>query len=295
MGQVVRKFIIEKGDDPTLIAWHGHTLFHDPQKATCQIGDPAGIVAATGHNVVAQFRTIDIALGGQGAPLAPIADHLLLESADFYLNLGGISNMSFRDDSGNLLSFDISPCNQLLNHLAEQKGLRYDPGGSLAAEGQENVTLLKQLDELDYYHKQPPKSLDNNWIQSTVIPILDQIPDQVENKLHTCCVHIAKKIAIEVGRSDTQARLRTMIVTGGGAHNQFLMKQVAIHCGLQSVDVKLPDPLIIDFKEAAMIALMGFLFVERKRNVLSKVTGSRRDHIGGCLYRGWHKPIPMYG
>ena len=285
VGRYVEAFIRKNAIYPELIAWHGHTIFHDPDKyATMQLGDPAAIAARTGRDVVANFRNIDVALKGQGAPLAPLADQWLLEPADFYLNLGGISNISFKT-SKELISYDVSPCNQLLNELAHELDLAYDDAGSIASGGQINVELLRRLDALPYYQAPYPKSIDNNWIRKDVIPILQSIDDSTQNKLHTCTRHIADQIGHEINRH--AGGPSTTLATGGGAFNTYLVALIQERIEASGSLVKIPDDRTIEFKEAALMALMGFMFSKNLVNVYSSVTGSDRDHTGGCLYRGW--------
>ncbi len=281
---MIKQFIDRHQINPALIAWHGHTIFHDPlHMSTYQLGEPAAVVAQTGRSVAAHFRNIDVALGGQGAPLAPLADEMLMPKADAYLNLGGISNITFRN-SGVVISYDIGPCNQILNALAREMGLPFDNHGSLAASGQLNPELLRALDRLPYYQTPPPKSIDNNWIVKVVRPIIDEVSDTIENKLHTCTVHIAEKISEVI---NSTGEISTTMVTGGGVHNDFLLNLMRQGISKNGGELVVPDQKIIDFKEAALMALMGYLYVTGKNNVMKSVTGASRDHIGGCLYQGW--------
>lgn len=239
---------------------------------------------------------MDLALGGQGAPLAPLADKLLLEEADFYLNLGGISNISFLDDNSRLRSFDVCPCNQILNRLANELDKEYDPEGSLAEKGRLDSNLLTQLNSLVYYAQPAPKSIDNNWVMKEVWPIVDSSTGSVFDKLATFSQHIAFQIArtiIENHKSQPQPA--KILVTGGGAFNTFLIKQ--LHQNLERINrnIILPSPELIQFKEAALMGLMAYLFVKGYENIYSDVTGSSEDHIGGCLFQAPGNPKIIYG
>ncbi|MEO5570896.1 MAG: anhydro-N-acetylmuramic acid kinase, partial [Bacteroidia bacterium] len=162
-GRLVKRFISEYKLKPNLISSHGHTIFHQPENGfTCQAGDGSQIAAVTGIETVCDFRTIDVALGGQGAPLVPVGDQLLFGEYDFCLNLGGIANISFREKKKRI-AFDICPVNMALNTLAAEAKINFDKDGKLAAKGSVNPLLLDKLNALDYYKKTPPKSIGKEW------------------------------------------------------------------------------------------------------------------------------------
>lgn len=149
MGTQVHEFIQKHSIvHLNFVASHGHTVLHQPDKAlTVQIGNPAALCAKSKQTVIADFRSLDVALGGQGAPLVPIGDKLLFKDYDFCLNLGGIANISYESNERGRLAFDNCPMNIALNHLASQtnQGLAYDKGGELAAKGKLDEELLKEL------------------------------------------------------------------------------------------------------------------------------------------------------
>ena len=217
-------FCKQYGVEPQLVAWHGHTIFHDPDKgATLQIGHGAELAARINKPVVCQFRQLDMALGGQGAPLAPLADELLLPKADFYINLGGISNISFLED-GVRRSMDVCACNQILDKLARIVGLSYDAEGTLAAKGKLNQSLLEQLNQWPYLRRPDPKSLDNTQVMTDLWPIISASAASLEDKLNTFCLHIAFQLsfAIKANRPANNHKINVAI-TGGGAFNDYLM------------------------------------------------------------------------
>ena len=185
LGQQIQHFLDKNQLEVDLISVHGHTIFHQPEKRlTLQIGDGAAIASYVKYPVVTQFRNIDVALGGQGAPLVPIGDKLLFNSADFCLNLGGIANISFtKNEMTN--AFDICVCNMALNYLASSKGLTYDANGSLAALGQVDSQLLAQFNNLDFFKKQPPKSLGFEWFENEFLPLLSASKCAIEDRLHS--------------------------------------------------------------------------------------------------------------
>ena len=155
-----------------LIASHGHTTFHIPQKKmTAQLGDGAAIAAATGLPVVSDLRAMDVAFGGQGAPIVPIGEKLLLKEYDMYLNLGGIANISFNEPD-NYTAYDVCPANRVLDMIAAKEGKAYDAGGQMAALGNVNEALLKKLNGLSYYTQPLPKSLANSFGVEEVYPLI---------------------------------------------------------------------------------------------------------------------------
>lgn len=170
LGERVNEFMQEFGVHPDIIASHGHTIFHEPQKRIMyQIGDGAAIAAETHIPTVSDFRRLDIMLGGQGAPLVPIGDRLLFADYDFCLNIGGFSNISFEQD-GRRIAFDISPVNYVINHYCRQIGLEFDRDGEIARQGNICQELLDELNGMDFYHQSGPKSLGREWVETLVYP-----------------------------------------------------------------------------------------------------------------------------
>lgn len=156
-----------------LVASHGHTALHQPQNGfTYQIGNLKQLSQLVKSTVVCDFRTQDVALGGQGAPLVPIGDQLLFSEYDYCLNLGGFSNISF-DFKGERIAFDICAVNTVLNFYANQLGLEYDNDGELAKHGNLNEALLKELNQLEYYTQPFPKSLGVEYVNQVVLPLIE--------------------------------------------------------------------------------------------------------------------------
>ena len=168
--EFISKNNIQKLD---FIASHGHTVFHQPEKGiTLQVGDGEEILKATNCTVVADFRTQDVQLGGQGAPLVPIGDRLLFSGYQACVNLGGFANISYeRNDLR--IAFDICPVNIVMNYYSNKMGLEYDDKGALASKGTIHQGLLKELNSLTFYSKKPPKSLGLEWVQQYVFPLVD--------------------------------------------------------------------------------------------------------------------------
>ena len=220
LGKLIAGFIQKNNLLPDFIASHGHTIFHQPgKKITCQIGDGAAIAAECGIQVICDFRSLDVALGGQGAPLVPIGDKFLFPEYDFCLNLGGFANVSF-DKNGNRLAFDICPVNIILNRIALGAGKQYDHNGEIASAGIICQGLLDELNSLKYYSEKFPKSLGKEWVMKHFNPIIDKWHISSEDKLCTICEHIALQIASAINPSDNSK----ILITGGGAYNLFLIR-----------------------------------------------------------------------
>ncbi len=278
-GQLVNEFLRENEASAAFIASHGHTVFHRPDEGlTLQIGSGAEIAAQTGLPVICDFRTTDVALGGQGAPLVPIGDEWLFPQYDFCLNLGGFSNISFRKN-GSRVASDCGVANMALNYLARQANLEYDPEGTMAAAGSCDESLLESLDRLPFYTRPFPKSLGKEWFEQEFRPLLDASSAPLNNKLHTVCVHSARQIAA-LTRSISGS---TMLVTGGGAFNRFLLTQLEQATQLTLV---IPDKQLIAFKEALVFAFLGYLRLSGRINTLHSVTGARFSSTGGAVYAG---------
>lgn len=285
IGQRVQEFINSKDMVPELIVSHGHTIFHQPDSGlTLQIGDGYQIMLQTGIKTVCDLRSLDIALGGQGAPLVPLGDKLLFPDYDLCLNLGGFSNISF-DIKGDRIAYDICPVNTVLNELASRMGLTFDHGGEIARRGNVNVKLLQTLNSLSYYSKPPPKSLGVEWAYEYIFPLLHH--DTLENLLNTFNHHIAGQIAhsIEVNYALSKTIMTKMLVTGGGAKNDYLLDLLRKKTK-NKLKIIVPDNPLIDFKEAIIFAFLGLLRVKGKINTLKTVTGAKMDSSGGLIYNG---------
>ena len=277
LGKLIRSFMLEHQLEANLVASHGHTIFHQPDKGfTLQIGHGAAIAAESRLPVVCDFRSLDVALGGQGAPLVPIGDRLLFGSFDFCLNLGGFCNISY-ENQGQRIAFDISPCNIVLNHFAEKKGHSFDKDGWMASLGKADMKLLNELNSLAFYRLAPPKSLGKEWVLREFLPIVEKYELPVEDVLATTTSHIADQIAAVINHPGN----RTVLASGGGALNGFLMAKIK---GNTTCEIVLPDHETIHFKEALIFAFLGYLRFSAEINVLRSVTGSAKDHSGGCVY-----------
>jgi anhydro-N-acetylmuramic acid kinase len=281
MGEAINQFIVKNKilkEDVHIIASHGHTVYHQPEKGfTVQIGCGSTMALKTGISVVNDFRTKDVILGGQGAPLVPIGDFKLFKNqADAFLNIGGITNISFKKD-GKIAAFDCSPGNLPLNKLAQNKGLNYDKNGELARSGEINFFLLDILNELPYYQLTGPKSLGTEWLERYFYPLV-KFDRDIENNLRTVIEHEA----FQIGQVLNTAEIKSVMITGGGAFNKFLVERIQHY---YKGKVALPEKEVIEFKEAIIFAFLGALYLEKLPNCLSEVTGASRDVCGGVFHR----------
>ena len=284
IGKQCRQFIERHALRPELIGCHGHTVFHEPANGfSVQLGDGARIAALTGLPVVTELRSADIAAGGQGAPLAPVADHHLFPDYAAFLNLGGIANFSLRTPDGRLLAGDVTGCCQVLDRLAALAGQPYDSGGQLARSGQPLPRLAEQLDALPYHHQPYPKSLSNQWVIEQLWPLLAQHSGTVKDRLHTFTTWLAGKITRDMRQTGGGAAGEMkLLVSGGGARNTFLVDRFRTH--LTRVSVEVAEGYVGDFKEAALIALCALFREQGLPNSLASATGARHDTVNGALH-----------
>lgn len=259
-----------------LIASHGHTILHEPHKGiTLQIGNHPELSNLTSLPVICDFRTQDVQLGGQGAPLVPMGDKMLFNQYRSCLNLGGFSNISY-NEKGERIAYDISPCNILLNKLIHTIGEEYDRDGKLAKSGSLLPELHKQLSSISFYRKSPPKSLSREWLEKEILPIINKFgTNNLEDILHTVVIHISEEIAKNI---PDEGRC---LITGGGAYHQFLIQQIQERTNAKII---IPDDKLIQFKEALVFGFLGALKWRNKINVLSSVTGARHDHCSGTIF-----------
>ena len=270
-----------------LIASHGHTVFHQPEKGmTKQIGDGQTILHKTGILTINDFRTMDVLNGGQGAPLVPIGDKYLFPEYDVCLNIGGFANISYTAHDSSRIAFDTGPANLLLNYLSRKIGHQFDPNGDNARKGELIDKLYRSFNSLPYYDLNPPKSLGLEWVNKNIINDLNNSTYQVTDLLHTCANHISYQInkAIKTAflKNHKPVRETKVLVTGGGAHNQFLMECLR----KDGINIKyiIPSNEIVDYKEALIFAYLGLLRYLGQENILRSATGAKIDSLGGTLH-----------
>ena len=288
IGQRVNEFINDKSLQylVSLVASHGHTSFHIPaKKITAQLGDGAAIAAETKLPVVTDLRSVDIALGGQGAPIVPIGEKLLMTGYDYFLNIGGIANLSVNSEP--YIAFDICPANRVLNMLANEAGMDFDKDGEMASKGSGDKKLLEELNALAYYKKPYPKSLANDFGTDTIYPLIKKAGLSINDALRTYSEHISIQIKNAV-TSVHDCRLPTadcrLLITGGGAFNKFLIQHLGEELKKLQIEVVVPDMNLVSYKEAMIMAFIGVLRWRQESNVLASVTGASADSVGGALW-----------
>lgn len=278
INQFIEEFQIDK-TQIAAIASHGQTIFHQPERGfTTQIGCGTKIAVETQIQVINNFRSKDVYLGGQGAPLVPIGDFLLFnKQADAFLNIGGFCNVSYKNKE-NVVAFDICPGNLPLNKLAVSKGMKYDRNGELAKSGEINFYLLGLLNDLPYYKQEAPKSLGVEWLEMEFYPLI-KFDKDIENNLRTIVEHIAMKIT----DATNELEIDRLLITGGGVLNEYLIERIKQY---STKTIIIPEENIIHFKEAIIFGFLGALYLANETNVLKSVTGASTNSTSGTL----HKP-----
>ena len=274
-GNFIKQFISDNQiKNIDYIASHGHTVFHQPEKNfTLQIGSGINIATLTQITTINDFRSKDISLGGQGAPLVPIGDKLLFSEYDYCLNLGGFSNVSF-EENNRRVAFDIAPVNLALNYYAEKLGFEYDRNGESGESGEIISPLLIKLNQIPYYSKDFPKSLGKEWLDKEFLPLILEYKN-TKDILRTLYEHISIQIASVLKKENSKT-----LVTGGGAFNSFLMERIRAH---SVSEIIIPDKKTIDFKEALIFAFLAYLRVQNIPNVLKSVTGATHNSCSGNI------------
>ncbi|MBE7652759.1 anhydro-N-acetylmuramic acid kinase [Tenacibaculum finnmarkense] len=283
-----------KIDAIDFIASHGHTILHQPAKGiTLQIGHGKIISEKTNQKVICDFRTQDVALGGQGAPLVPIGDELLFSEYDFCVNLGGFANVSYHlknqnnvkdslndnlgenNQENTRIAFDICPVNIVLNHYVQKLGFEYDDKGQIAKSAIINQELLRKLNALDFYKKSAPKSLGLEWVRLIIFPLIDTLEKDIPAILRTFIEHAAIQIGKIIHKNDV------VLITGGGVFNDFLMNRIEFYAEQK---IEIPSKALINYKEALIFAFLGLLRIENQVNCLKSVTGAKKDHSSGVIF-----------
>lgn len=256
---------------------HGHTALHQPEKkVTYQIGNLPILAKLLNETVVCDFRVQDVELGGQGAPLVPIGDKLLFSEYDFCLNLGGFANISTEINSERI-AYDICPVNIVLNYYVNKLGVDYDDEGQIASTGEVNNTLLNQLNELDFYKENYPKSLGLEWVTKNIFPLIDAFEMKIEDILRTVVEHVAIQLALEINKKNNAS----VLITGGGVYNRFLIKRLQKQTNNKII---IPNNDLVEFKEALIFGFLGVLKLRGEINTLKSVTGASKNHSSGKIF-----------
>ncbi len=278
-GQFIAKevsiFLEKNKQCANAIASHGHTIFHQPNLGfSTQIGCGATIAAQTGITTICDFRSLDVALNGQGAPLVPIGDRDLFHQYQSCLNIGGIANISFTKND-TTMAFDICIANMALNFLTETIGKAFDDKGNMAASGNCNAALLDTLLKINTNYQ----SLGREWFEQYLLPVLNNSSISLVDKLATCVEYLAKQIANTLHKY----QLKSVLISGGGAYNNYLLNRLNHY---YDGNIHIPSNDIIQFKEAIIFAYLGYLRLNEKTNTLCSVTNANKNSIGGAIYIG---------
>ena len=299
LGEKVNEFIekFQLQHKVNLVASHGHTTFHLPErKMTHQLGDGATIAAQTQLPVVSDLRALDVAFGGQGAPIVPLGERLLFPEYHYFLNIGGIANISLNGKRTNIkdsysggdeiIAFDICAANRVLNMLAAEKNKNYDQDGKMASSGKINEELLSKLNGLEYYSYPHPKSLANSFGTHIIYPLIKNFNLDTKDSLCTYVEHIAIQIKKSLESQFSNTEVQQLMITGGGAFNTFLVNRISKLLQEINFEIHLPEDDVIVYKEALIMAFLGILRWREQYTVLSSVTGASRNSIGGALWLG---------
>ena len=294
----------------TVIGSHGQTIFHQgsarnqARASTLQIGEPAVIAYLAGAPVVADFRTADIAAGGEGAPLAPMVDYLLLRDdrqGTVALNVGGIANLTVIAAGArpvDVFGFDTGPGNMVIDALVRHytRGRRlYDAGGRSAAQGLVTEAILRNALTFPFFRRRPPKSagreqFGSEYVERYFLQRRAPRPVLFKDLLRTATELSARSIAEALGRfvfPDLPAgsKLHRLVVSGGGAYNRLLLER--LQALLPRLWVQRSDGLGLpaDAKEAIAFAILADRTFHDLPGNLPKVTGARRAVVLGKLVR----------
>ncbi len=274
-----------------VIGFHGQTTAHEPHgRGTRQIGDGRRLAQSVGRAVVWDFRTADVAEGGQGAPLAPFYHHALARYLGWQdpvaiLNLGGVGNLSWLDpaipapaDPGACLAFDTGPANAPLNDLLRiRTGADLDEDGALAAGGTADAAVLARLREHAYFRQPPPKSLDRNdfsWLTDAV----SELSDADAAATLTAAVAVAVDLALE----RCPVRPGRLLVAGGGRRNPTMMRMIAERAAIDAVPID-DAGLDGDMIEAQAFAFLAVRVLRGWPTSAPSTTGAVSPVCGGCV------------
>ncbi len=267
--------------DVDLIGFHGQTISHAPDKGhTCQIGDGKLLAEMTGIPVVNDFRTDDVKAGGQGAPFAPIYHQALasgLEKPVAFLNIGGVSNVTYVGKDGELVAFDTGPGNALIDDwMLKKKGEKFDADGKTAAQGKVDPAVVQKLLSHPFFTQKPPKSLDRN---DFVSDIWDKL--STEEGAATLTAFTVQGIAKSI--EHLPEKPKSWIVSGGGRLNKTLMSEFekAVKVPVKSID---DIGFNGDAVEAEAFAYMAVRSLKGLPISFPKTTGVPKPMTGGKLH-----------
>ena len=278
--------------DIAAIASHGQTIWHEPGHSTWQWGEAAVIAERTGIDVISDFRVRDVAAGGQGAPLVPIADSMLFSSESDWRglqNLGGIGNITVVPPRGQIegvRAFDTGPGVAVIDGVARalRPEMPYDVDGKLARAGQPNLQVVKELLAHPYFSMDPPKSTGRELFNSDYVQKLISTSRSLgasDEDIVATAVQLTADSIGDAYRRFIPEPIREVLVSGGGAKNPALF--AAIEKSAAPVKVRHFDDVFFDgeAKEAVAFALLGYLHVTKRPGNVPSATGARGSRILG--------------
>ncbi|HRC78296.1 MAG TPA: anhydro-N-acetylmuramic acid kinase [Bacteroidales bacterium] len=276
LSDLIREFLSTINANVDFISMHGHTIWHNPAAGyTYQLGHGGVIASDTSIPVICDFRSQDVGLGGEGAPLVPIGEKYLFTDYSVFLNLGGFSNATIIENREIISAFDICPVNIILNYVTQKINLSYDNNGELARNGLIVdgllTNLLKINDTFDNH------SLCREIVEKEFIPIIDKYADQftINDLLRTIVEYVSITISNKLPQNGR------VLASGGGAHNKFLIERLT---NLYDGQIIIPNKEIIDYKEAIIFAFLGLLRWIGLPNTSTKVTHSAKESCSGAIY-----------
>jgi len=281
-------------DEVGVVASHGQTVWHEPGRATLQLGDPATIAERVGVRVVSDFRSRDVAAGGQGAPLVPLADAMLFGHPDrgrALLNLGGMANVTWVPRRGSLegvVAFDTGPGVAVLDAVTRlvDPSSAFDEGGERAARGNADAALLGELLAHAFFSEEPPKSTGRETFGDAYAADLVrrvQGGDGSDDCVATALELTTCSVALGLERWLPQDGPRDVLVSGGGARNPTLMRRLAAL--LAGWDVRLFEEEFFDgdAKEAVAFAYLGWRAIEGLAGNVPSATGAEGPRVLGSI------------
>jgi anhydro-N-acetylmuramic acid kinase len=286
---IARELVTLIGREPDCVALHGQTIAHYPaEHATLQIGDASRVAVEIGAPVIDDFRSADVALGGQGAPLVPFADHLLFASLApvAILNLGGIANVTLlrTDRAEDVTAFDTGPGNMVIDQLARKGGNELDRDGAAAARGRVIEAALANALAHPYFARPAPKSTGREEFGA---PFAQQLLADVKGSGGSLDDAIATATALTIegiARALEGGPWRELIVAGGGARNATLVARLRerTKLAIRSID-ELGIPA--EAREAVAFAILGAYRLRGEPNTLPRCTGASRAVSAGAIHR----------
>ena len=270
-----------------LIGFHGQTLYHDPkQKISVQLGNPQKLSQMLNKNVIFDFRSKDLSLGGQGAPIAPIYHKFIIEEFDIelpscFLNIGGVSNLTYWDGKS-LIGFDTGPGNALMDDFMSSKLKKnYDKYGVLASKGSPIKEEVTKFLKLDFFKKPPPKSLD----RQTFLFFFNELVDKnysVNDIMATLAALTVETIAISF--EFLPKKVKNIIISGGGYRNIHLVSCIKDKLKIKVFNEKQLG-INFDYIEAELIAYLSARAIYKLPFTFTSTTGVSKPSSGGKLYK----------